>query len=214
MQNKTELIVVAGGIGCGKSVVCRILATLGYAVYDCDSRAKAIMDESCEIIDGIASGICREAIVCMGGKPVIDRKRLAEEVFSDVVKLKQLNTLVHGAVKRDILMWRDGLALGGYSRSVAFVETALLRQSGLAAIADGVWEVAAPLETRVQRAMQRDQADRARIEARIRSQELTGCETGACSDVEAAGHSGDIIDNDGVHPVLPVILRLLEAAEK
>ncbi|MDE6528384.1 MAG: dephospho-CoA kinase, partial [Muribaculaceae bacterium] len=55
MQENPGIIIVAGGIGCGKSVVCHILEALGYAVYDCDSRAKAIMDCNREIIDRIAS---------------------------------------------------------------------------------------------------------------------------------------------------------------
>ncbi len=94
MKKNPEIIVVAGGIGCGKSVVCKMLASMGFAVYDCDSRAKAIMDESCDIIDGIASEICREAIVENGGKRIIDRKRLAAEVFRDIDKLNKLNGFI------------------------------------------------------------------------------------------------------------------------
>ncbi|MDE6528621.1 MAG: dephospho-CoA kinase, partial [Muribaculaceae bacterium] len=134
---------------------------------------------------------------------------LAEEVFGDLLKLKRLNALVHGAVKQDILRWRGSMAAGGYRRDVVFVETALLKQSGLAAIADGVWEVTAPIETRVLRAMKRDNSDRAGIEARIRSQEQTGrdAECRESSAVEDAAVK--IIDNDGVKPVLPQVLGLL-----
>ena len=46
-----RLIAITGGIGSGKSVVSRILRILGYPVYDCDSRAKALMDADCEIND-------------------------------------------------------------------------------------------------------------------------------------------------------------------
>ncbi len=203
--------MVAGGIGCGKSVVCKMLASMGFAVYDCDSRAKAIMDESCDIIDGIASEICREAIVENGGKRIIDRKRLAAEVFRDIDKLNKLNGLVHQAVKSDILRWRDDMGMCDYRHGVVFVETALLRQSGLDMMADEVWEVTAPLETRVQRAMRRDKSDRECVEARIRSQEMTsrerdvvdnGFEPQALAEVR-------VIENDGLTPVLPQVISLL-----
>ena len=67
---------VSGGIGCGKSVVCRILQTLGYEVYDCDSRAKAIMDADAGIKLLIAEEISRDVIVELEcGFQQINRKR-------------------------------------------------------------------------------------------------------------------------------------------
>ena len=98
-----------------------------------------------------------------------------------------------------------------YRHGVVFVETALLRQSGLDMMADEVWEVTAPLETRVQRAMRRDKSDRECVEARIRSQEMTsrerdvvdnGFEPQALAEVR-------VIENDGLTPVLPQVISLL-----
>ena len=90
MKKNPEIIVVAGGIGCGKSVVCKMLASMGFAVYDCDSRAKAIMDESCDIIDGIASEICREAIVENGGRG----NDLASVVVTQQTEISKVPVLV------------------------------------------------------------------------------------------------------------------------
>lgn len=203
---------MAGGIGCGKSVVCRILSAMGYAVYDCDSRAKAIMNESRDIIDHIAEDICREAVVENNRKQrVIDRKRLAKEVFNDVGKLKKLNRLVHHAVEADILLWRDSIADMGYVHDTVFVETALLKQSGLGRIADAVWEVTAPMETRIQRAVKRDKCERTAIEARIKSQEITAIEAEHAS-VQATDAPVRFINNDGQAPLLPQINRLLTLA--
>lgn len=212
MSEKIKLIVVAGGIGCGKSVVCSILSAMGYAVYDCDSRAKTIMNESRDIIDRIAEDICREAVIEDDRKQrVIDRKRLAKEVFNDVGKLKKLNRLVHHAVEADILLWRDTIADRGYMHDTVFVETALLKQSGLDQIADTVWEVSAPMEIRVQRAMMRDKCDRAAIEARIKSQEITAIEAENTS-VQTTAAPTWLINNDGQAPLLPQINRLLTLA--
>lgn len=207
MNKNISTIVVAGGIGCGKSVVCKILSIAGYAVYDCDSRAKTIMDERRDIIERIASEICGEAVIADGERLVINRKRLADEVFNDVLKLQQLNALVHDAVKCDIRSWLDDLArCAQYPNDKAFIETALLKQSGIDRLADEVWEVWAPHEIRVERAMKRDKSDRQAVEARIKSQEVTSLNTSIspCNSPDVK-----VINNDGYTPVLPQILRLL-----
>ena len=98
------LIAIAGGIGCGKSVVSHILSALGYQVYDSDSRAKKLMDNDDAIKQAIARQISPDAITSAGQ---IDRKHLAAVVFANKEKLQQLNSIVHGAVKRDIAAWRE-----------------------------------------------------------------------------------------------------------
>ena len=116
------LIAVTGGIGAGKSVVCRVLRAMGYPVFDCDSEAKALMDADCDIKRRIAIEI-DESAVCGGS---IDRRRLAEIVFADAEKLEILNSIVHGAVRQRIAEWAQTLA-----GRLLFVETAILFQSGL-----------------------------------------------------------------------------------
>ena len=71
-----KLIAVTGGIGCGKSVVCRIFELLGFHVYDCDSQAKKIMDNSPVIKQEIMTQIDR-AVVKNG---IINRQALGEIV--------------------------------------------------------------------------------------------------------------------------------------
>jgi len=92
---------VNGGIGAGKSVVSRILDAMGYPVYDCDSRAKAIMDKDPRIHEQL----CRQIhpLVVIGG--VIDRRLLAEIVFNDPLAVGRLNTIVHAAVEADVSRW-------------------------------------------------------------------------------------------------------------
>lgn len=188
---KTKLIAITGGIGAGKSVVSEILRALGYEVYDCDSRAKKNMDESLPIKQAIAEEICRDAITAGWD---IDRKRLAEAVFADADKLERLNALVHEAVRNDIRQWSRG-------RDLAFVETAILYQSGLDAMADAVWEVDAPVGLRIDRVMERSGLSRRQVESRIDAQ--SGFVAGRC-------HSHVVrITNDGCSPLLPRIEGLL-----
>ena len=92
-----EIIGVTGGIGSGKSVVCRFLRILGYSVYDSDERAKVLMDSSTSIKSALVAEF--GADVCIDG--VLDRRRLAEIVFADAMALNRLNAIVHPAVKSD-----------------------------------------------------------------------------------------------------------------
>lgn len=158
----TRLIAVAGGIGSGKSVVCGILRAMGYPVYDCDSRAKAIMDSDSTIKERIACEICAEAI-CPDGS--IDRKRLAQIVFADPAKLSTLNSAVHSAVIIDMKVWAES-----QQSSLAFVETAILYQSGIDRMVDAVWEVTAPESVRIERVMRRSGLSAEEAAARIEAQ--------------------------------------------
>lgn len=198
-------IAVSGGIGSGKSVVSRILRIMGYAVYDCDSRAKQIMDADSELIDNIAAMIDEGAVAILdNGDKIILRKKLAETVFNDASKLSILNSLVHDAVKRDISDWCVSMhADREYNRPYIFVETAILTQSGLDRMVSGVWEVSAPDEIRIQRAMNRDGATREEIEKRIARQQESECAP-ACNPANV-----HVILNDGITPLLPQINALL-----
>ena len=185
-----RLIAVTGGIGAGKSVVCRILGAMGYEVYDCDSRARALMDASPSIKNVIAGEICPEAVD--GDR--IDRRRLSEGVFSDRELLEKLNSAVHGAVRHDIEQWR-------LNRRTAFVETAILYQSGLDRMVDEVWEVVAPEDLRIRRVMARSGLMPDEVRCRIESQRIDVTRPHACLRT---------VVNDDVLPLLPQIESLLD----
>ncbi|MCH5219805.1 MAG: dephospho-CoA kinase [Muribaculaceae bacterium] len=190
-SNSRTLICISGGIGSGKSVVARIVASMGYAVYDTDLQAKRIMDESVEMH--------RKLSECFGHNIVrdgnIDRRALADIVFSDDDKLKKLNSIVHSAVIEDITKWRESL-----SDEIAFVETAILYQSGLDRLVDIVWEVTAPSEIRIERVMKRNSCSRAEVESRISAQR---------SENKHTHPKVAVIVNDNLSPLLPQILSLL-----
>lgn len=189
----THLIAITGGIGSGKSVVSRILEAMGHKVYDCDSKARALIDGSTKILERIAEEICQEA-VCGN---TLDRKRLAQEVFSDEEKLNRLNKITHSAVLNDIAEWANSLK----REKCLFIETAILYQSGLDRVVDEVWDVSAPYATRIDRAMKRDNASRQQIEARVKSQD---------SFIPDRIHKNiRTIVNDNATPILPQIISLL-----
>lgn len=187
------LIAISGGIGCGKTVVSRIVAAMGYPVYDCDSRAARIMDTDAGIKNLLAERVHPECITPDGG---IDRKRLGEIVFSNYEALQRLNSIVHEAVRRDLAGW-----YGKQTSPKVFVETAILYQSGLDKMVDEVWEIEAPLDVRVERVMARNGFDRNQVLARISSQE----------QFEVTEPHGCVrrIVNDSVLPVLPQVEAVL-----
>lgn len=185
-----RLIALTGGIGSGKSVVARMLRAMGYEVYDCDSRAKAIMDADPSIRARIAGEVCAEAVV----GHTIDRPLLAKVVFSDSRALSRLNDIVHGAVRADISSWAG-------SGEIAFVETAILYQSGIDRMVSEVWEVVAPVALRLSRAMQRDGATARSVKARIDAQDTY--------TPQSLHPVRKEIVNDGVVPLLPQLLTLL-----
>jgi dephospho-CoA kinase len=154
-------IAICGGIGSGKSTVCQMFAERGVAIYDSDSRAKALMNESEPLRKALMAEFGAE---CYEGG-VLNRPYLAQRVFASSDQLAKLNAIVHPAVKSDFLAWAD-MQSGDY----VILESAILYESGFDALVDKVVAVLAPLPLRVERAMQRDGASREQIEARIKAQ--------------------------------------------
>lgn len=160
---KARVVALTGGIGAGKSVVSHALRAMGYPVYDCDSEARRLTDSSPEILRRIADEITPDAIAPDGR---LLRQELADVVFADADALARLNSIVHGAVRADLLQRLEA------SRSpLWFVETAILYESGFDSLADEVWEVTAPTEERVARVMARNGLTRGQVLSRMASQQ-------------------------------------------
>ncbi|MDE6555803.1 MAG: dephospho-CoA kinase [Duncaniella sp.] len=158
-----KLIAITGGIGSGKSVVSSILRSLGYEVYDCDSRAKINGDSDYEIKAKLVSEISPD---CVDSEGNVRRDRVAEIVFANPDALNRLNLLTHAAVRDDI---RRQAAIS--ENNPLFVETAILYQSELDLMVDEVWVVKAPEELRIGRVMERNGLEREQVIARIESQD-------------------------------------------
>lgn len=189
----TKVIAISGGIGSGKSVVSKMLIALGYNVYDCDARAKKLMDAEEGIKYAISEKISKDVIVNSN----IDRLKLSQIVFNDNSKLQMLNSIVHGAVKDDLRQW-----INNAKNDVVFVETAILYQSKLDEIVDEVWDVFAPKEIRILRVQKRNNMTREQVMARMKSQEY---------DINIKPRlKTSLIINDDKTAVLPQLLMFLK----
>ncbi len=155
-------IGVTGGIGSGKTTVCKIFEVLDIPVYYADPRAKLLMIEDYKLV--------KEIKKLLGDKSYnkdksLNRKYIANIIFNDKNKLNALNALVHPAVKDDFDKWCD-------SQNSPYVlkEAALLFENGSYKSLDKTILVSAPLELRVLRVMKRDNHTRESILSRVRNQ--------------------------------------------
>lgn len=162
-SNTTTIIIgLTGGIGSGKTTIANYLQSKGIPVYVSDSEAKKVM----EFPDVI------EKIIFIFGKEItttsnkLDRKKLAEIVFNDPIKLKQLNAIVHPEVKKHYEKW-----LQNHQNYLYVVkETAILFESGSYKDCDIIINITAPIETRIERVIDRDKTTRENVLNRIKNQ--------------------------------------------
>lgn len=194
-MHKPLQIGITGGIGAGKSTVCKIFSVLGVPTYDADSRAKAVMTTDGILIEAIKKEFGTLSFKTNGE---LNREYLAAEVFNDELKLKKLNSLVHPRVGLDYENWLKEQTNAPY----VLKEAALLIESGSYKTLDYLILVTALEEIRINRVLERDkQRSIAQVKEILKNQ-LNETEKEALADF--------IINNDGKHSLLEQVLRLHE----
>ena len=187
-----KILGITGGIGSGKSYVSHILSSqYGIPVYDCDTEAKRLNEES---------GTIRQALLQLVGPDVYDaqghlRKAiLAQFLFQGPDHQQAVNAIIHPVVRQDFCQWsqRQG-------SPIVALESAILLESGFSHLADAILTVTAPIELRIQRAIRRDATTAEQVERRICLQ---------TTDEQRIAHSHFVIHNDG-RPLEPQITELL-----
>ena len=152
---------ITGGIGSGKSTVCRLFARLGVAVYDSDAGAKRLMTEDAELRRRITDSFGAEAYA----DGTLNRTYLAGIVFADPQALADLNALVHPVVMRDFDAWA-----ARQEGSYVILESAILFEAGLEGSVDKTVAVLAPRELRIERTCRRDGRTPGEVRLRIAAQ--------------------------------------------
>lgn len=161
-NRKMKRVAITGGIGSGKSTVCRALSEIsGAPIYDSDRRAKEIMATHPEVRQDLVEFFGEE--VFEGG--VLNRPLIASQVFGNEEKLQRLNAIVHPRVVADFELWAESQR-GEY----VILESALLFTSPLVGHYDLAVVVDAPIELRIARCVARDGATAEQIRRRIESQ--------------------------------------------
>lgn len=143
-----KIIGLTGGIGSGKTTVARFIEEMGYPVYNSDTRAKDLVNESADLKSAIIQLLGKQAYDENG---LYDRKYVGSVVFSNDELLKQLNAIIHPAVNKDFHDW-----VKKQSREIIFKETALLFELKLNLQCDKSLLVTADESIRIKRVMDRD----------------------------------------------------------
>ncbi|MCU0398133.1 MAG: dephospho-CoA kinase [Cyclobacteriaceae bacterium] len=186
-------IGITGGIGSGKSIICRVFTCLGISVYDADSRAKAVMTTDGILISQIKKEFGGLSYDEQGG---LNRQYLAQTVFHDPDKVRILNQLVHPRVKEDYVRWLEDHKQEPY----VLKEAALLYEAESDQSLDKIIVVYAPVHVRLKRVLQRDAHRNEEQVKAIMGQQM--------SDEEKVKRADFVILNDDSKLVLPQVLEL------
>jgi len=181
---------VTGGIGSGKSVVCRVFATLGIPVFIADDAAKFLMSSDAVLMADIVALLGADAYT--GNEP--NKEKIAAIVYKEPQMLKQLNALVHPATVAYGRQW-----LQKQQTPYAIKEAAIFFESGSHTEMDVMIGVTAPAALRTQRAMKRSNLTEDKV-ARIMLQQM--------DDDEKMKLCQYVITNDDVLPLLPQVMEL------
>ncbi len=181
---------ITGGIGAGKSVVCRVFETLGIPVFNADDAAKKLMETDSALIAAIR-GLFGDNIYT-GHR--LDRKKLASIVFEQPVLLEKLNALVHPATIAYGRKWMEE-----QDAPYTIKEAAIFFESGSDKEMDVMIGVSAPEELRIKRAMQRSGMTREKVLQRMASQ---------MDDAEKMKRCDYIVTNDDVTALIPQVVDL------
>lgn len=183
-------IGITGGIGSGKSTVCRIMEERGVPVYYADEQARVILNNDALVQEQVTALL---GPVYVDGK--LDRKLVSQMVFGDDDKREALNALLRPAIVRDFQRWVRSQHAG-----YVLFESAILIDSGGHNLMDHVVVVTAYDDVRLERAMKRDNALRQQIESRMAAQ---------MSEHELLEHADSIITNNGNEDALmPQVMAL------
>jgi dephospho-CoA kinase len=191
---------ITGGIGSGKTMVCRILETMGYPVFYSDNEAKRIMSHHPQVRDFLIQHVGKEAFGTAG----LNRALLAEKLFSNPQLLSQVNELVHPLVRQAF----DEFAAAHAERALVFNEAAILFETGAYKRFDAIVLITADEITRIRRVVERDGVTEMEVRQRMNKQ---------WSDNEKSKLTDYRIENEDALPLLVqvenVVNRLREEKE-
>jgi dephospho-CoA kinase len=184
-------IGLTGGIGSGKTTICKVFEQLDIPVYSADDNAKFLMATDKKMITAIKNTFGNQIYNQQGE---LDRNALSAVVFNNAEALSKLNAIVHPRVKEYFLEWTSL-----QNTSYIIKEAAIMFESGAYKDLDYIINVSAPEELRIKRAMKRDNVSEDIIKVRINKQ---------ITEVERTFRSQYVIINDDTQLVLPQILKL------
>lgn len=184
---------ITGGIGSGKTMVCKIFQRLGVPVFFADDEAKIILNEDSEIKAQLQQMYGKDIYTKTG----INKAKLASLIFNNSNELEKINKLIHPKVRNRFFDWTSKHTTHPY----VIEEAAILFESGAYKDLDINVLVHAPEELRIKRVMERDQVGRENVVSRMRNQ---------MREEEKMKLADKIINNDGEQMIIPQVLSIDE----
>ncbi|KYG76670.1 dephospho-CoA kinase [Roseivirga echinicomitans] len=197
-MNDVLTVGVTGGIGSGKTTVCKIFHQLGVNIYYADDRGKYLLNNDELLKSQVKDSFGEESYLADGR---LNRSFLANSVFSDKEELEKLNALVHPAVAEDYLIWATQ-----QKGSILIKEAALFIENDSYKLLDKLICVMAPESVRVNRVLMRDMQ-------RSRNQVLD-IMSNQVDDQKRKEVSDYLIDNGGTKLLIPQVLSIYKALQK
>ena len=184
-QNKPFFIGITGGVGAGKSEILRYIRThYDCVIYLADEVAHEVEKKATPCFEALCELLGRDIL---GEDGEIDKSAMARKIFADPELLRQVNALVHPAV-RVFLLEKLSEARKAGKPELFFVEAALLIECGYGELVDEMWYIYADAETRKSRLMQSRGYSEEKVGRIIASQ---------LSEEAYRANSDFVIDNSG-----------------
>jgi dephospho-CoA kinase len=193
---------ITGGIGSGKTHICKLLELMNFSVFYSDAEAKKIQNTNAYVRSKLTEFYGEEAYTEEG----LNRKFIAEIIFNNPDAKKQLEEIIHPKVAEAFATWCEEKA--GTDEKIVFIESAILYESGFDKMVDKVIVVYADEDVRIERSMRRDGADRTAIEERIKNQ---GSDKEKCNKADFVLHNNP---NDYINKQLLNIVKELYYIEE
>jgi dephospho-CoA kinase len=158
----TLTVGITGGIGSGKSTVCKMFKLLGIPIFEADLVAKKLINSNSKIKKGLTHLFGNDIYIPNKG---VDRKKLANIIFNDDIQLAKVNELVHPVVRNEFENWLK-------KQNTAYIihEAAILFESGFYKIMDFTILVSAPEFQRIERVRKRDNTSENEVKERMAKQ--------------------------------------------
>ena len=182
---------VTGGIGSGKSLVCKIFRCLNVPVFSADDEAKALLETDSEIRLVLTGFFGKE--LYLSGK--LNKQMLSDIIFNDRKNLEIVNNAVHPAVLERFTEWCTCQTKSAY----VIMEAAIIFETGTDSFLDKVVNISAPEAIRIERVCKRDSVSKEKVIERINNQ-FTEKERKKMADINLV--------NDGKIMLLPQVLEV------
>jgi dephospho-CoA kinase len=181
---------VTGGIGSGKTSVCKVFAVLGVPVFSADRVAREVIDRDAHIKDALNLIAGRDLYI----NGTLDRMALATLIFNDSKLLEKVNSLIHPVVLDHFVTWEKD-----QTAPYVIMEAAILFESGASKLVDKIATIIAPVEERMNRVMLRSKLSREQVVERMKNQ---------MADDERLKLSDYIIYNSENDMIIPAVLKI------